>query len=335
MVRPTSGMRIWKEILAASVIVLTGFAQTPLQDKSLTFEVASIKPAQPPAPDAQGRIFMRGPSGGPGSKDPGRIDYPYMTLKNILVTAYDVKYYQINGPTWLDSERFDITATMPPETTKEQFQVMLQNLLIERFKMSVHKEMKELPMYSMVVVKAGKLKESAATGPPPDRDSPPPLPPPGPPKIGADGFPVMPAAITNRPGIFMMMMPGRARWTAVAQTMQDLATRLSNEFSRTVIDNTGLTAKYDFTLTFAPDPNQGRGRGGPGLFPGPGGAAIARVPGPGAGPNDNDNALIPDGETPPLLLGALQSQLGLKLEPKKGPVDIVVIDKIEKTPTDN
>jgi uncharacterized protein (TIGR03435 family) len=332
-------MRMSKVILAASVITLTGFAQTP--DKSLTFEVASIKPAQPPQPDAQGRIFLRGPSGGPGSKDPGRINYPFMTLKSLLTTAYNVKNFQITGPSWLDSERFDITATMPPETTKEQFQIMLQNLLIDRFRMSVHHEQKDLPMYSMVVVKAGKLKESTATAAPVDLDNPPP-PPPGPPKIGADGFPIMPAAIANRPGIFMMMMPGRARWTAVAQTMQDLASRLSNEFSRPVIDNTGFTAKYDFTLTFAPDPNQGPGRGGPLPLPGPGGAvAIGRGPGPGAGagpgpgPGGNDNVFVPDGETPPLLLGALQSQLGLKLEPKKGPVDIVVIDKIEKTPTEN
>jgi uncharacterized protein (TIGR03435 family) len=332
-------MRIPAVTLAISTIALTGSAQTSAQDKSLTFEVASIKPAQPPQPDAQGRILLRGPSGGPGSKDPGRVNYPYMTLKYLLTTAYNVKNFQITGPSWLDTERFDITATMPPETTKEQFQIMLQNLLIDRFRMSIHPEKKELPMYSMVVVKAGKLKESTTTGAPVDLDNPPPPPPPGPPKIGADGFPIMPAAIANRPGIFMMMMPGRARWTANAQTMQELANRLSNEFSRPVIDNTGLTAKYDFTLTFAPDPNQGAGRGAPFPLPGPGAVAIGRGPGPGPGagpgPGGNDNVFVPDGETPPLLLGALQSQLGLKLEPKKGPVDIIVIDKIEKNPTEN
>ncbi|HTP30807.1 MAG TPA: TIGR03435 family protein, partial [Candidatus Acidoferrales bacterium] len=165
-----------KEIFAAAAIAFTAFGQTGAPQQSMTFEVASVKPAQPPTPDGQGRIFMRGPSGGPGTKDPGRITYPYMTLKNILMTAYNVKNYQINGPSWLDSERFDVTATMPPETTKEQLQVMLQNLLIERFKMSIHREKKELPMYSLVVTKAGKLKESAATTPAPDADGPPPPP---------------------------------------------------------------------------------------------------------------------------------------------------------------
>src|ERR1043166_4887680 len=96
-----------KALFAAAVLAFTTFAQTP--DPSLTFEVASIKPAQPPTPDAGGRIFMRGPSGGPGTKDPGRINYPFMSLKNLLMTAYNMKNYQISGPSWLDTERFDIT----------------------------------------------------------------------------------------------------------------------------------------------------------------------------------------------------------------------------------
>ena len=126
-----------KNILAASMIAFAALAQTPAPDKSLTFEVASIKPAQQPKPDAQGRMFMRRPSGGPGSEEiPGRISYPFVTLKNILMTAYNVKNFQVSGPSWLDNERFDITATMPPDTTMEQFQIMLQNLLLDRFQMS-------------------------------------------------------------------------------------------------------------------------------------------------------------------------------------------------------
>lgn len=322
-----------KHIVAASLIAFTAFAQTPAQDKSVTFDVASVKPAQQPTPDAGGRIFMRGPVGGPGTKDPGRIDFPFMSLKALLMRAYDIKNYQIAGPAWLDTERFDVTATMPPDTTKEQFQVMLQNLIVERFRMSVHREKKELPMYSLLVVKAGKLKESAGATPPSDDAGMPPPPPLGPPKMGPDGFPIPPAAFTSRPGIFTMMMPGRARLLATSQTMQDLANRLSGQLNRPVVDNTGLTAKYDFTLTYAPDVNEGPGRGGPG----PGGGmmvAVGRGPAPG-GPGGNDNVVVPDGETPPLLFAALQSELGLKLEPKKGDVDILVIDKIEKTPTEN
>jgi uncharacterized protein (TIGR03435 family) len=329
---------MFKPMLAAALCAGASFAQTQPVEKPLTFEVASVKPATPPTPDGQGRIMMRGPSGGPGTKDPGRISYPFMSLKNLLMIAYDVKNYQIQGPTWLDSERFDITATMPPDTTKEQFHIMLQNLLAERFKLALHKEKKELPMYSLVVAKgAPKMKESVATAPPGGDGEGPGMPPPplGPPKIGPDGFPVLPSAVTGRPGIFMMMMPGRARLTANQQTMQDLADRLTGQLNRPVIDNTGLTAKYDFVLTYAPDPNEGPGRGGPGM----GGlmVAVGRGPGPGGpgGPGGPDSTFIPEGEGPQPLFGALQSQLGLKLEPKKGDVDILVIDRMEKTPTEN
>src|SRR4051794_16095718 len=178
----------------ALVLFASSLAYSQTVDKSLTFEVASVKPAAPPVPDGRGRILMAGPSGGPGSKDPGRIRYPFMSLKQLLTTAYDVKAYQITGPSTLDTERFEINATMPPDTTKEQFQVMLQNLLKERFKLAIHRETKELPMYSLVVAKSGlKMKESAP--PPPVKESdtepqPPPLP--AQPKMGPDGFPMLP-----------------------------------------------------------------------------------------------------------------------------------------------
>src|SRR4051794_38092776 len=139
-----------------SLILLTGalaFGQPA--DKSLTFEVASVKPAPPPTPDSRGRIMMMGPSGGPGSKDPGRVRYPFTNLRSLLTIAYDVKSFQISGPSTLDTERFVITATMPSNTTKEQFQVMLQNLLAERFKLTLHRESRELPMYSLTVAKNG------------------------------------------------------------------------------------------------------------------------------------------------------------------------------------
>ena len=195
--------------------------------------------------------------GGPGTSDPGRIRYNFMSLKTLLMNAYDVKGFQISGPTWLDSERFDIQATMPPETTKEQLRVMLQNLLAERFALKVHHETKELPMYSLVVAKSGpKMKESAPEEAPKEGAEPAPLPPPPQPgqiKMGADGFPILPNIAGGRGGIFMMMMPNRARLMGNKQTMKDLATRLSDMLSKPVIDMTELTAKYDFTLTYSPE----------------------------------------------------------------------------------
>jgi uncharacterized protein (TIGR03435 family) len=222
---------------------------------------------------------------------------------------------------------------MPPETTKEQFSVMLQNLLAERFKMTVHRETKELPMYSMIVGKNGpKLKESPpeATAAPADVDDtpkpPPPLPGPGQMKFDSQGFPILPLpAGGGRGGIFQMMMPGRSRLIANRQTTQDLAERLSSVLTKPVTDATGLKAKYDFTLTYSPE---GLASGG-GLFFG------APPPPPPGGGGGRSLENMPDVEPPQDLFSAIQAQLRLKLDPKKGPVELIVVDKAEKTPTEN
>lgn len=285
-----------------------------------TFDVASIKPTAPPQPNGRGMIMMRPPSGGPGSNDPGRIRYPNMSLKALLMRAWDVKNFQITGPAFLDTERFEIEATMPPDTTREQFRAMLQNLLAERFKMAIHRETKELPMYSLAVAKNGsKLKESAVSASGGDAP-PPPMPLPERPKIGPDGFPTIPA----QRGLFGIMMPGRARMIAQEQTMQDLATRLTDMLNRPVIDATGLKSKYDFVLTYSPEGLNGpMGPMPPGGLP-PGGAAIS---GPAGRPSEAEPLLD--------IFGALQADLGLKLEAKKGPVEIIVVDHAEKVPTEN
>lgn len=302
--------------------ILTIFAACLLRGQ--TFEAASIKPAAPPGgPGGGGRAmtFRMGPQGGPGTSDPGRIRYTFMSLKTLLMNAYDVKGFQISGPAWLDSERFDVQATMPPETTKEQFRVMLQNLLAERFGVKVHHETKELPMYSLVVAKGGpKMKESAPEETTKEGAEPPPQPLPSQPKMGADGFPILPNIGGGRGGIFMIMMPNRARLMGNKQTMKDLATRLSDMLSKPVIDMTELTAKYDFTLTYSPEGMNGM------LGPPPGGMIGGRGPADGTA-NEPESA--------PTLFAAIQSDLGLKLDAKKGPVDLVVVDHIEKVPTEN
>jgi len=307
----------------AGLILIAGVAYCQTAGKSPAFDAASVKPAKLPAPDASGTIRVLGGSpGGPGTNDPGRIHYAFITLKMLIVNAYDVKVFQITGPPWLDSERFELTATMPPNTTKEQFRLMLQNLLAERFQLAVHRETKELPMYSLVVAKSGpKLKGSGQTAPVSESVEQPSAPPRI--EMGTDGFPVMPE-LTGRRGIIGMMMNGRARWIANQATMQDLADRLSNQFSRPVKDETGLTGKYNFILTYAPDG-----------MPGPAGPSALPPPGAvGPTPASPPAGSIPD-EPLPSLSAAIQSQLGLKLESGKGPVEVIVIDHAEKTPTEN
>ncbi len=100
-------------------------------EKLEEFEVASVKPSAPVPPT--GGVYFGPARGGPGTPDPGLITWTYTSLRNLLMTAYDVKTYQVSGPDWLMTERYDIVARVPAGATKEQVNVMWQNLLAERF----------------------------------------------------------------------------------------------------------------------------------------------------------------------------------------------------------
>ena len=284
-------------------------------DAHRAFEVASIKPSAPLTGNG-GPRFM-GMTGGPGSRDPGRFTCSNCSLSMLVTQAYDIQRYQLTGPSWLDTERFDITAKVPEGATKEQFRLMQQDLLAERFKLTLHHEKKEMPLYELVIGKNGpKLKESAEDPAPQGAGpAPGPPPPPGPPKIDKDGYPVLHAGR----GTMMVMMNGRARVQFSNQTMEQFVRMLSGQLRRPVTDATGLKSKYDFALFWTSENMGMAGRGG--LAPPPdGGAPLVS---------------LPDSDSGPTLFGALQEQLGLKLEQKKGPVDILVIDHMEKVPTEN
>ena len=322
-------------------VLFISVAQAQSNEKSLTFDAASVKPSTIPVggrgPGPIGDGLGRGGNtnaGGPGTNTPDRIRYQRATLKTLLAAAYDVKEFQISGPGFLSTERFDVQATMASDTTREQFRVMLQNLLAERFKVAVHRETKELPMYAMVVAKNGpKLKETMESSKSdevadPVDDGPPRDPPGGRGqfKMGADGFPVLPMPGGGRAGLFVMMMPNAARLMAQKQTMENLADRLSSLLPRPVKDETRLKSQYDFTLTCSTDGLNTTGMGGPG---GPGREGGGRE-GAGRGPAEN-----PDTEPPANIFAAIQAQLGLKLEARKGRVELIYVDHAEKSPTEN
>ena len=320
-------------ILCAGLIVsasCAAFGQGAAE--SPTFEVASVKLAEP-QPEGMMRVRM---SGGPGTPDPGQLTYTNVSLKNVMINAYDVNDYQINGPNWLDRERFDIVAKIPQGTTKEQFRLMLQSLLAERFKLALHHETKELPMYALVLGKGGsKLKEAVeedATTP--QTAVPPPPPPPGRDeaapvrlKMDADGMPQLPSGM-GRNGVIMMTIYGsgglRTRMVCKGQPVSALLATLSNLLGHPVVDATGLKGKYDITLDYAPD-----GLHGP----------TTMMPPPPPPHDGGDGGGPPMASAPdlggPSIFTALQEQLGLKLEQRKGPVDLLVIDRLEKVPTEN
>jgi uncharacterized protein (TIGR03435 family) len=135
--------------------------------------------------------------------------------------------------------------------------------------------------------------------------------------MGKDGMPEFPK---GGRGIMMFMMNGKARMGGTAQSMSELASALGNQLGTPVVDKTGISGVCDFTLDFAPE----TGRGLPGLGAPP-------PPPPGAGPAP---AADPLSDLPPLM-AAIQEQLGLKLDKSKGPLDIIVVDKGDKVPTEN
>jgi len=312
-------MQILAKYLSALALCCWGLSgQSPAKPE---FEVASIKPS--PEPGGGGRMMRSGERGGPGSKDPTRYTAQRMTMMDLLTVAYHVKDYQISGPEWLASECFDISARIPEGATKAEFRSMLQNLLAERFGLVVHHETKQMPVYDLVVfAKTGsKLKEHVEEPPPPppvkEGETPAPFKMPKL-ELGSDGFPALPANFGGGRGNSMIMMRDRARLWTRGETMPQFAEWASDQLSKPVTDSTGLTGKYDFILSW-----RNENMGGP-MPPPPPGAG---------GPPPLDSTV--DAEALPTLLSAVQEQLGLKLEPKKGNVDLVVIDHVEKVPTEN
>jgi len=324
------------------VLILAGSVHAQ-PSAPLTFEVATIKPTPPPEP---GKPVFLGTRGGPGSADPGQITATRTTLKQLLMTAYDVKPYQITGPPWIDTDPYDIIAKVPAGATKDQVKVMWQNLLADRFGVTLHHQSKVFQVEEIQIAKAGKLKETtldpstlevqAPAEPPvgaivtgPGRSGGPGGPPPpglpgfSPPKLDKNGVPELTA-----PGLVMMMTMGptgpTAHMVGRAQTIVQLAGMVGNQLDKPVIDKTGLTGKYDFVLEFAPD--QSRFRAPPGIVP-----SLGPVPG-GPAPGDAANPTDPSGLT---IVGALQQQLGLRLVSTKAPLDTLVIDHAEKVPTEN
>jgi bla regulator protein blaR1 len=240
-------------------------------EKRPAFEVATIKPA-----DSGSGVRIIGFS---------RIG---LTVKNIplqtlLRVAFGFEDDRILGaPASVMTERFDIEAKVAEpdlpawgKLTFEERRRMLQPLLEDRSKLKFHYETKVLPVYLLVIAKGGsKMKEFQ---------------PPGDPQTNG------------------MRLTGRGQIEAHGTSMDSMCHELSQQVGRTVLDRTGLTGKYDFTLEFDPD----------GLAPMAGPAQSGQ---PGAPPPDSGK---------PSLFTAVQEQLGLKLESQKAPVSVVVIDHIE------
>jgi uncharacterized protein (TIGR03435 family) len=244
------------------------------------FEVASVRSA---APQTGGGAYV-GIRGGPGTQDPNRISYVNQSLRTLLGEAYSLKLFQIFGPDWIDTERFDILATLAPNSTRDQSRIMLQHLLADRFQAAIHHEQREFPVFELTVAKSGaKLTHSPES---------------------------------SSPGMNMMTKNGLGRLTATKKTITNLAGALEMEVGTTVVDKTGLTGDFDFTLEFVRDM----------------GRQINAFKGIAQSQPIPVESQTTDG---PGLSTALEDQLGLKLDRAKGMLDTIVLDRANKTPTEN
>jgi len=301
-------------------LAVSGVAQT---DAGPRFDVASIRSGGEFDP----QNFLR-TRGGPGTGDPGRITYSQMLLDRLIWFAYGTeKLDQVICPAWMsEPERFfTITATMPPDTTKEQLGAMLQNLLIERFHLVVHHETRIFPGYDLVIAPGG-LKIRAWT---PDTDTT--ETPYDPAATDAQGFAFLPRNKLGSPYSFPSGLWGIARLTN-RTSISDFASRLGGFINLStgqaftasrprVVDQTGLTGIYEFRLAFL----AGSFHAGDQEPPPPDAAGVAGIAGAGS-----------LGEGAPTLFAALEKELGLKLVKTKGvPVDVVVVDHMDKLPTEN
>lgn len=210
-----------------------------------TFDVASIK-----------RAAIASNTGTRINNSPGRMSATSIRLKRMITNAYHLKDHQVTGPDWLNSEYYDLAATYPPSTSPEQVLPMMQALLAERFKLEVHRETKELPIYALVLDKTG-IKWKAV-----------------------DPFEMNGARTTGGP---------KGRMITGNVSLDQLADVLANYFERPVINSTELKGVFEVKLEWTPDETS-------------------------------------DG---PSIHSALH-EAGLKVEPRKAPVKLLVVDHAEK-----
>lgn len=220
------------------------------------FEVASIKPSK--AEEGHSSWTSRH----------GNLDMHNMSLRAIILAAYDIKDYQLTGPDWLEKERFDIVAKAPSVTEDGAMPRLMQGLLADRFHLAVHRETKPVPAYALVIAKGGLKIHEVEPGVNSSNNS----------RRGNDGI---------------------IRLTAQRVSMERLAAMLLRTLNRPVVDRTGLTGVFDFKLEWAAEEKTDAAAAGPSIFT------------------------------------ALPEQLGLKLQPDKLPLELLVVDGCDKVPTEN
>jgi uncharacterized protein (TIGR03435 family) len=284
-------------------------AATPQEFESASVKVCSSTPAFP-------RM-----EGGPGSRSPTRIRYEGATLRQLLIESLGVYSDQIVGPGWITTQLYSVNATLPPNSTKADFQAMMLDLVTTRFHVGLRSESKEFTVYELVIAEGGhRMRQTAAAMTPeggPADDSPVPIPPDSI-KLDVNGCPIIPAG--KKAGI------GDSRSNCMSyrqMTMADIVPKIGfmlaaesgalfgpQVSSEHIADKTGLTGAFDFELRYD--------------F---GSRMMAGVQSRGYDPNQR-----PEGDD---LAQALRRQLGLKLVKSRTRLPVFVVEHAEKIPTPN
>jgi uncharacterized protein (TIGR03435 family) len=287
----------------ATIFLLAVFLVSAVSAQTVpAFEVASIRPASGQTGDLSVTLGIRID----GAQIHGR-----MALKDYIGIAYRLKNYQISGPDWLGSERFDIAATIPYGASSQQIPEMIQGLLAERFQLKTHRDKKDFPVYALVVAKGGlKISESA---PDSDLDKP------------SQQEPIEASGTGSGQGVSVNLGRGASytfannRFEGKKLTMAVLASSLDQFLDRPVVDLTNLKGSYDFAFDITEEDYRNM---------------LIRA-GVNRGLTLPPEALRLLDTGSPVSFFRAAEKLGLKLDVRKVPLDLLVIDEIRKTPTEN
>jgi uncharacterized protein (TIGR03435 family) len=297
-------MKAIARILLALSAPLAIFAQAPNQaPPKVEFEVASVRSAEPQNVQVNVGVHIDG----------AQVKVNYLSLRDLLRIAYKVKDHQISAPEWMAGQRFDIAGKLPEGATGEQIPDMIKSLLEDRFQMKLHRDSRDFPVYALIVVKGGaKLKESALEALPEGTDAS---------KanvnVQAAGGPQGVSMSFGR-GAFIRFGDNKLEGAKI--TMAQFADMMARFMDKPVVDMTELTSTYDFSLQFTPEDYR---------------AMLIR------------SAIAAGVSLPPQALMALNYEgagdsihasmqaLGLKMESRKAPLEVLVVDSVRKTPTDN
>lgn len=295
-------MKMLRKGFAAAAIFLPAIALAQTAPSGLQFEVASVRPAPPL--DQSVKIGVH--------TDGSQVRFDYLSLRDCIRIAWQVKDFQVVGPDWIATDRYIINAKVPAGgANQDQRAEMLRNLLLDRFKITFHKEKKEFQVYGLELAKGGlKMKETEPDG---TENAPP-----------ANGANVN--AQGSAAGVFVNL-GGGAYFTFADNKlvghkldMTRISDTLASYMDKPVVNLTGLddTKHYDFSFDITPDDYR---------------VMLVRSA-IRAGVNLPPEALrLADGPIDSLY--SAMDAVGLKMNPQKAPIDVIVVDKADKNPTEN